>query len=193
MNLVHITSPYFPHFSTFKKQPVSFGIPGYGARLVLGPEITNVPTLLVPSPNGSASAQSPANYTGGTSVQTTFLFAAGPAAFDPNCNYSNPSQALAAGCSVMGTFTSCGTGCGLNPTQEALWANVSALGIYNSSYWVPANASVWSLLRGQMTNLLPASINTGDNGDTMALLELNTTILNQYSTATATFGGMMDR
>lgn len=150
-----------------------------------------MPTLLVPSPNGNTTAQNPTNFSG-PGYQTIYLLAAGPAAFDPNCNYSNPTQARAAGCSVLGTFTSCGSGCGLDPQQEALWANVTPLGIYNSSYWFPANASIWSLLRGQLTNLLPAAADTGDNGDTMSLLESNTTVLN-LNTVCGPFAGMMDR
>ena len=141
-------------------------------------------------PNGNTTQQSPVNVTG-PSVQTTYILAAGAAAFDPNCISSNTTQALAAGCSVLGTFTSCGTGCGLNPVQEAAWANVSNLGIYNASSFFPANNTIWSLLRGQLTNLLPSGA-TGDNGDTMALLELNTTVLNLY-TVSGPFGSMMDR
>ena len=47
-----------------------------------------------------------------------------PSAFDSRCNKSDVDLALLDGCSVVGSFSSCGTGCS-HDVQEARWANAS--------------------------------------------------------------------
>jgi hypothetical protein len=85
---------------------------------------------------------------------------------------------------VLGTFASCGTGCGLNPQQEQLWANANGgfFASYPTSMWVPAGGEVWQTLRGTLTNMIPAGA-TGPAGDTMALLTVNTSVINQGTNA----------
>lgn len=52
------------------------------------------------------------------SVQTQYLIPASPWAFDPDCTTSSVEEALKANCSLVGTWQSCGAGCGLDPVQE---------------------------------------------------------------------------
>ena len=115
-----------------------------------------------------------------TSTTTEYLLAAGAAAFDPNCASPSLEKARAAGCSALGTFSSCGTGCGLDPNQEQLWANVNGgtFASYPAILWIPSGANVWQPLRGTLTNMIPAAA-TGLAGDTMALLSDPSSVINQ--------------
>lgn len=115
---------------------------------------------------------------------TDFLLAAGAAAFDPKCASPSLSKAQAAGCSVLGPHASCGTGCGLNPKQEQLWAeaNGGLFGSYPTSLWFPAGAAVWQQLRGTLTNMIPAGA-TGAAADTMALLSDPSSAINKGTNA----------
>lgn len=143
---------------------------------MLGTDITRVPAALIGDPNSAnLTDQNLVN----TSTTTEYLLAAGAAAFDPNCASANRSTALADGCSTIGTFASCGTGCGLNPQQEQLWADANG-GIfrtYPTNLWYPAGAAIWQELRGTLTNMIPAA-SIGDAGDTMALLSDPNSIIN---------------
>ena len=157
---------------------MSTGGPSEGTRLLLGTDITGVQATVVRNPNSANWAdQNLVN----TPTQTKYLLAAGAAAFDPNCASPSIPQAQAVGCSVLGRFDdTCGTGCGKNPQQEQLWANANGgyFGGYPTSMWNPAGGDVWQQLRGTLTNMIPADA-TGANGDTMALLSLNTSVINQ--------------
>ena len=165
--------------SSLQPQPLSTGGPSEGTRLLLGTNITRVQAALVKDPNSAdmASDQKLVN----TPTLTQYLLAAGAKAFDPNCASPSLSQAKAAGCSVLGRFNdSCGTGCGLDPLQEQLWANASGgyFGSYPTALWVPAGATVWQPLRGTLTNMIPATA-TGAAADTMALLSDPASIINK--------------
>ena len=157
-------------------QPLSVGGQNEGTRLLLGTDITGVLAALVGNPNSANLAnQNLVN----TSTTTEYLLAAGAAAFDPNCGSASISAAIAAGCSTVGTFASCGTGCGLNPEQEQLWADANGglFSTYPTSLWYPAGAAIWQELRGTLTNMIPAA-SIGDAGDTMALLSDPNSIIN---------------
>lgn len=141
--------------------------------MLLGTDITGVQAALVNQPNSANPAEQ--NLVNVDTV-TGFLVAAGAAAFDPNCKSANIAQATAAKCSVLGTFQSTcgsasGTGCGMNPQQEQLWANANGgyFASYPNSEWYPGTSAMWNRLRGTLTNMIPAAA-TGDAGDTMALL-----------------------
>ena len=166
-----LASSFFHH-----TQPLSTGGPSEGTRLLLGTDLTRVQAAVVGNPNSANLAdQNLVN----KDTKTEYLLAAGARAFDPNCDSPSLSKAQAAGCSVLGTSTSCGTGCGLSPQQEALWANANGgyFGGYPTSLWVPAGGEVWQQLRGTLTNMIPAAA-TGAAGDTMALLSDNTSSIN---------------
>ena len=157
-------------------QPLSVGGQNEGTRLLLGTDITGVLAALVGNPNSANLAnQNLVN----TSTTTEYLLAAGAAAFDPNCASASISAAMAAGCSTVGTFASCGTGCGLYPEQEQLWADANGglFSTYPTSLWYPAGAAIWQELRGTLTNMIPAA-SIGDAGDTMALLSDPNSIIN---------------
>ena len=155
-------------------QPLSTGGPNEGTRLSLGTDITGVQAALVNQPNSANPAEQ--NLVNVDTV-TEFLVAAGAAAFDPNCKSADIFRAAEAKCSVLGTFQSTcgstsGTGCGMNPQQEQLWANANGdgyFGSYPNSQWYPGTIEMWNRLRGTLTNMIPAAV-TGDAGDTMALL-----------------------
>ena len=139
----------------------------------LGTDVTRVQAALVNQPNSANPAEQKLV---NVDTVTQFLVAAGAAAFDPNCKSPGIAQALAAKCSVLGTFQSTcgstsGTGCGMNPQQEQLWANANGgyFASYPNSQWFPGTIEVWSRLRGTLTNMIHADA-TGDAGDTMALL-----------------------
>lgn len=126
---------------------------------------------------------------------TEYLLAAGAAAFDPRC--TSPSLAIGEikGCSAVGSHSSCGTGCGLDPWQEARWGEANAIsfntifeklhgyfGSYPTSLWVPAGAAAWQQLRGTLTNMIPAAA-SGVGGDTMALLSDPSSVINKGTNA----------
>lgn len=68
--------------------------------MLLGTDISGVQASVVKDPNGDKTDQVLVN----RPYPTKYLVAAGAPAFDPRCNSSNIDTALAAGCSVIGTF-----------------------------------------------------------------------------------------
>lgn len=89
-------------------------------------------------------------------------------------------------CSTLGTFASCGTGCGLDPPREELWADANGgyFGTYPTSQWYPAGSTVWQQLRGTLSNMIPAAA-TGVAADTMALLSDPSSVINMGTYAVA--------
>lgn len=100
---------------------------------MLGSDILGVQGYFVNATSNAETTQNP----GLVSTATTYLVAAGAPAFDPNCQSADVATAVASGCSTVSTFNGCGTGCGVNPTQEALWAGVGQgqFGTYNTTLW----------------------------------------------------------
>lgn len=146
-------------------QPFSSGDETSGLRLLMGSDLTQYEAIVVADPTNSTNQDLIAIPT-----ETRWLFPANLEQFDPRCNTTDVQQAAANGCSAVGKFESCATGCGLNPGQEQLWDSLpdSLLGVPKKN-WDVAGWLAWRDLRGaiaQYTN------KTGGEGPVDALLFL---------------------
>lgn len=98
---------------------------------MLGSDITGKPATMVNDPNSWGVNQNFVQQ----NTTTTYLVAAGAPAFDRNCQAPDVATAVANNCSTVSTFGGCGTGCGVNPVQEELWAALGQFGTYNTTQW----------------------------------------------------------
>ena len=102
---------------------------------------------------------------------TRWLLPAALTEFDPRCSSNNLEEALQANCSLIGTFASCSTRCGLDPQQEALWDDLpdTILGFPRSA-WGIADGQVWQDIRGMLAGF--RSFNNQTTGaDVFVLME----------------------
>lgn len=132
-------------------QPFSSGDEMDGLRLLMGSDLTQFEAIVVADPTNLANQDLIA-----TPTETRWLFPANLAEFDPRCYSTDAKEAAANGCSAVGKFESCTTGCGLDPGQEQMWDSLpdSILGV-PKEYWDVAGWPAWRDLRGaiaQYTN-----------------------------------------
>jgi len=143
-------------------QPFSSGDETNGLRLVMGSDLTEYEAIVVADPTSTDQALS------GLMTKTRWLLPASLAEFDPRCDTKNTEEAQANGCSAIGRFHSCTSGCGLDPAQEALWDALpdNLLGV-SKEYWDVAGWPVWRDIKGTIAQY---SNQTGDGSPLDALL-----------------------
>lgn len=120
---------------------------GEGVRLLIGTNVMGVQGKAIINPNGEESDQKLQPY----NVNTTWLFAASVQAFDSRCNSRLVENAYKGACAAVGTFKSCGSGCGLDPVQEGRWRGLYYPLGYPSDAWFPATYEPWRDLRGMIS------------------------------------------
>ena len=141
--------------------------PGEGVRLILGSDAMDKPAKIDNDQLRSADKKK-ADLTS-TWIDTKWLVPASVAAFDPNCSTSDVKTAMSQGCSVIGRSYSCGSGCGLDSQQEAIWQKLDSPLDYPIEMWRPSTYDVWRDLRGMLAGI--QSSQTGPDADVMALFE----------------------